>query len=111
MGFIGKIALIGGTLGVSFVASTLAGMYEEKTIISERKSIVDYIKRSNIKNEISSITDDSYRAELNERFSKVCYNFCVYYEYGKYKLFTDEIDAMLHDINIYKKGKKIDLVF
>lgn len=111
MGFVGKVFLIGGTLGLSFVASTLVGMYEESTVINERKKVIKYIESSDIKRLIASVDDDYYRSELNERLSKVCYNFCVYYEFGKSKLYTDEIDAILHDIDIYKKGKKINLVF
>ena len=111
MGVIKKIILITGVVAVTFFTVTAVDLIEEDNIQKSKVKIIKYLKSTAIKSAIYSIDNESFKELLKERYDKLCYNLCVYYDEGKEQTYIDEIDSILHEIEIYRMGKKINLVF
>ena len=111
MGLLKNVIMVSAVAGITFFTVTAIDLLEVDKNQDSKKKIIEYLRSTGIKKSILSIDNESFKELLKCRYDRLCYNLCVYYDDGQEQTYIDEIDSILHEIEIYRMGKKINLVF
>ena len=106
-----KILLMLGTATVTLFAVSLCDTIQEDELIKSKQRIMDYISNSQVKDKIVSIDNVEYRDSLLHKYTKICYNLCIYYKVDQEDDYRLAIDNLLNDVKMYHVLTRINLVF
>ena len=102
---------VGTIFAISFFIVVMIDVIEEEKIESSKKRIIKFITDNNMEDLIKSVDNDGLRILLENKYRRICHNLCLRYTLGLEELYMVELKKIVHDIEVYKLGKKIELVF
>lgn len=109
--FIKGSVIFSSIFAFSFLVLTCIDVTEEERVTASKKKIIKFMSDNRIKEQIQNVDNEDFRNVLRAKYDDLCYKLCIHYTYGCEEMYMIELKEMLHEIEVYELGKKINLVF